>query len=396
VAPADEGERTPFGQSEAPARLPRVALVHYWLVNMRGGERVLEVLGEMFPEADIYTHAIAPAKLSAKLKRHRIVPTFVGRLPGAARWYQRYLPLMPLALEALDLSEYDLVICSEAGPAKGVILRPGAVQIAYCHSPMRYIWDKYHFYRARGGRMTRAVMPLIAHYLRLWDAVSAMRVDAYIANSSFVAKRIRQAYRREAAVVHPPVDVAAFRPSEAIQRGDFYLWCGELVAYKRPDIAVDAFTRLGKPLVVIGDGEEMERLRRGAGENIRFLGRASFDVMRDHMARCRALIFPGEEDFGMVPVEVQASGRPVIALARGGAVETVVHGKTGVLYEQDSVEGLLAAVEDFEASGLAERCAADCLGNAARFDKEQFKAGMVRILREHDIVLPAHRAAQAA
>jgi glycosyltransferase involved in cell wall biosynthesis len=395
-APAEAGERASFGQLEARATVPRVALIHYWLVNMRGGERVLEALAEMFPEANIYTHAVAPAKLSAKLRRHRIVPTFVGRLPRAARWYQRYLPLMPLALEALDLSAYDLVICSEAGPAKGVILRPGAVQIAYCHSPMRYIWDKYHFYRARSGRLTRAVMPLIAHYLRLWDASSAMRVDTYIANSAFVAQRIRQAYRREAIVVHPPVDVAAFRPSEAVESGDFYLWCGELVAYKQPDLAVDAFTRLGKPLVVIGDGEEMERLKHRAGENIRFLGRASFDVMRDHMARCRALIFPGEEDFGMVPVEVQASGRPVIALARGGALETVVSGKTGILYEQDSVEGLLTAVGDFERSGLAERCTADCMSNAARFDKEEFKAGISRILLDHGIALPAHAAAQTA
>jgi glycosyltransferase involved in cell wall biosynthesis len=374
------------GGADTPRVPRRVALVHYWLVTMRGGERVLEALGEMFPDADIYTHAVRPEQLSDALNRHSIRTTFVGRLPRAGRWYQRYLPLMPLALEALDLSDYDLVICSEAGPAKGVILRPGAVQIVYCHSPMRYIWDQYHLYRRRAGRLTRALMPLIAHYLRLWDAVSAMRVDGFVANSAFVAARLRQAYRRDAVVVHPPVDVDAFAPAaDPVPPGDFYLWCGELVAYKRPDVAVDAFTALGLPLVVIGGGEELAALKRRAGPGVHFLGKASFDVLRDHMARCRALIFPGEEDFGMVPVEVQAAGRPVIALARGGALETVQPGRTGLLYEDNSVAGLVAAVRAFEASGLAERCTADCVANASRFNRDAFRAGMVRVLRAHGL-----------
>ena len=365
----------------------RIALVHYWLVNMRGGERVLEALADMFPDADIYTHAVALEQLSDRLKRHSIYTTFVGRLPWASRWYKRYMPLMPLALEALDLSAYDLVICSEAGPAKGVILRPGATQIVYCHSPMRYVWDKYHFYRARAGRFTQMMMPLLAHYLRIWDAVSAMRVDGFVANSSFVSKRIRQAYRREAAVVYPPVDVGAFAPSQSVQVGNFYLWCGELVAYKRPDLAIDAFNALGLPLVVIGGGEEMAQLKRRARSNITFLGKASFATLRDHMARCRALVFSGEEDFGMVPVEVQASGRPVIALARGGALETVRSGETGILYDDESVEGLAAAVQIFEASGLAETCGFACMANAARFDKKAFVSGMTQVLRDHGIVV---------
>lgn len=390
VAPPDAAAAAIVTPGQRDARVPRrVALVHYWLVNMRGGERVLEALCDMFPDADIYTHVVAPGRLSDKLRRHRIRTTFVGRLPRATRWYQRYLPLMPLALEQLDLSDYDLVICSEAGPAKGVILRPGAVQIVYCHSPMRYIWDKYHFYRGRAGRLTRFVMPLIAHYLRIWDAASAARADALVANSAFVRDRIRQAYRREADVVHPPVDVAAFAPaSGAAASTDFYLWCGELVAYKRPDIAVDAFNQLGLPLVVIGDGEEMTALKKRAGANISFLGKASFDVLRDHMARCRALIFPGEEDFGLVPVEVQASGRPVIALERGGAVETVLHGETGILYENDSVAGLIDAVRAFEASDLPDSASAACLRNAARFDTRAFRAGMARVLGAHGIAVP--------
>lgn len=374
----------------------RVAFVHYWLINMRGGERVLEALCEMFPQADIYTHVVAPERLSEKLKRHCIRTTFIGRLPLAKRWYQRYLPLMPLALEQLDLSAYDLVICSEAGPAKGVILRPGAIQIVYCHSPMRYVWDKYHFYRDRAGRLPRLFMPLIAHYLRMWDAVSAMRVDGFVVNSAFVARRLQQAYRRPATVVYPPVDTAAFRPVENVACGAFYLWCGELVAYKRPDIAIDTFNTLDLPLVVIGDGEELERLKRRAGSNIHFLGKASFGVLRDHMARCRALIFPGEEDFGMVPVEVQASGRPVIALARGGALETVIPGRTGMVYEDDSVEGLAAAVREFEVSGLADTCTSACIENAARFDTSVFKAEMVRVLRDHGLAAPSQTLARAA
>lgn len=375
--------------TKGAVRVPRrVALVHYWLVTMRGGERVLEALGEMFPDADIYTHAVAPENLSAKLRRHRIITTFVGRLPRATRWYQRYLPLMPLALEALDLSEYDLVICSEAGPAKGVIVRPDALQIVYCHSPMRYIWDKYHLYRERAGRITRLLMPLIAHYLRLWDAVSAMRVDAFVANSAFVAARLRHAYRRDANVVYPPVDVVAFAEVRTLLPDQFYLWCGELVAYKRPEVAIEAFNALDLPLVVLGEGEELDRLQRRAGPNIRFLGKVSFDVLREHMGRCRALVFPGEEDFGMVPVEVQAAGRPVIALARGGALETVISGRTGLLYDDDSAEGLVAAVRAFEASNLAVTCGSDCVANATRFDTQVFQAGMTRVLRDHGFAPP--------
>ncbi len=367
----------------------RVALVHYWLVNMRGGERVLEALADLFPDADIYTHALDRDRLSDKLNRHRIMTSFIGRLPKAGRWYQRYLPLMPAALEQLDMTSYDLVLCSEAGPAKGVIVRPEAKQIVYCHSPMRYVWDKYHFYRGRAGFLTRLLMPPLAHYLRMWDTVSAARVDAFAANSAFIARRIQQAYRRDATVIHPPIDVAAFSPAPDSAPGDFYLWCGELVAYKRPDLAVEAFNALGLPLVVIGSGEELERLRKRAAPNVRFLGKASFEVLRTHMAQCRALIFPGEEDFGMVPVEVQASGRPVIALARGGATETVVHGKTGILYSDDSVEGLIAAVREFDASGLAERCSEACVDNAARFDKAAFRKAMIEFLLSHGVAVSA-------
>jgi glycosyltransferase involved in cell wall biosynthesis len=259
---------------------------------------------------------------------------------------------------------------------------------------MRYIWDQYHAYRARAGWLTRLAMPVLVPYLRRWDATSAQRADAIVANSAFVADRVRRVWQREAVVVHPPIDVSTFRQVDEL--GDFYLWCGELVGYKRADLAIAACAALGRKLVVIGDGEDMARLQRQAGPHVTFLGRASFDVLRDHMARARALLFPGEEDFGLVPVEVQASGRPVIALARGGALETVVDGETGLLYQDDSAAGLVDALAAFEASGLETRCTAACVANAARFDVVAFRAGMIRVLAQHGIPVPASTSSTGA
>jgi len=311
----------------------KVAIVHFWLVGMRGGEKVLESLCRMFPDADIYTHIAIPENLSDTIRRHKITETFIARLPFARKWYPRYLPLMPLALESLDLTEYDLIISNEAGPAKGIVPGPGAIHLNYCCSPMRYIWDQYHIYRDRAGWFTRLLMPFFAHYLRIWDAVAAMRVDHFMADSQHVANRIKRYYRRDADVVYPPVAVEDFVPAPTSELGDYYLWCGELVRYKRPDVAIEAFNANGLPLIVIGDGEERERLEKIAKPNITFLGKAPFATLKHHMARCKALVFPGEEDFGIVPLEVQASGRPVIALARGGALETVIDGKSGLCFE---------------------------------------------------------------
>ena len=226
----------------------KVAIVHYWLVGMRGGEKVIEELCEMFPGADIFTHVARPENLSATLLKHRITESFVGRLPGAKSHYQKYLPFMPRALEGFDLTGYDLVISSEAGPAKGVICDPDAVHVCYCHSPMRYIWDQYHVYRAGAGRLTRWVMPWLAHRLRVWDQSSAARVDHVIANSHFIQRRVAKTWGRESDVVHPPVDLQAFRPGEADQVGDHYLYVGELVGYKRPALMIDAFNHSGRPL----------------------------------------------------------------------------------------------------------------------------------------------------
>jgi glycosyltransferase involved in cell wall biosynthesis len=326
----------------------KVAIIHYWLVGMRGGEKVIEALCDLYPEADIFTHVYAPEMISEKIRKHKIIPSFINSLPCAKKMYKTYLPLMPLALEQLDLRGYDLIISSESGPAKGIVAPANAVHVCYCHTPMRYIWNMYHDYREGAGRLTRAMMPMLSHYLRMWDVTSAHRVDSFVANSATIAARIRRYYGVGAEVIYPPVDVDAFYVAEPTKIGDFYLMAGELVSYKRPDLAVRAFNEMGLKLVVIGGGEMLDELRRIAGPTVKVLGQQSFDVLRDHYARCRALVFPGEEDFGMVPVEAMASGRPVIAFGRGGAMETVMDGETGLFFEEQSVEAIASAVKRFQ------------------------------------------------
>ncbi|CUH78735.1 D-inositol 3-phosphate glycosyltransferase [Tritonibacter multivorans] len=361
----------------------RVALIHYWLVGMRGGEKVLESLCRMFPNADIYTHVVDPSNLSATLTKHKIVESRIGRLPFAKRMYQKYLPLMPRALEELDLSEYDLVISSEAGPAKGIIAPPNAPHLCYCHSPMRYLWDQYHVYRGGAGHLTKLMMPQLTHRLRQWDVTSAARVDGFVANSNFVAKRIEKYWRRGADVVHPPVAIDQFTPAEADDIGDYYLWVGELAPYKRPDLAIEAFAKLGRKLEIIGGpSSEVERLRPLAGPNTRFLGKASWDVLCEKMARCKALIFPGEEDFGIVPVEAMAAGRPVLAYGSGGILDTVIDAKTGLFFEEQTVDALIDCVERFEASGLGENGAQDCVAQARKFSESHFQDGIRRSLEK--------------
>lgn len=337
-------EASPVATGEPRRRPSRVALVHYWLVGMRGGERVLETLCEIYPDADVFTLVADPAKLSPTIWRHRITTSFLQKI-GGRRHYQKLLPLMPFALESFDLSEYDLVVSSESGPAKGVISRPDSVHVCYCHSPMRYLWDLYPQYRSGAGPIARAAMSLTAPLLRAWDVSTAARVDRFVANSAYVARRIEKFYRRTADVIHPPVDADRF--SIAASPGDYYLCAGQITPYKRIDLAVDAFTQNGRPLVVIGEGAT-PALRRRAGPNITFLGAVDDATMAHHFAHCRALVFPGIEDFGIVPLEVMASGRPVIAFARGGATETVVDGTTGILFDAQTVAALNAAVDEME------------------------------------------------
>jgi glycosyltransferase involved in cell wall biosynthesis len=349
--------------------LMKVAIVHYWLVGMRGGEKVIEALCELYPQADIFTHVYVPELISERIRQHRIVPTFINSLPGAPRRYKIYLPLMPLALEQLDLRGYDLIISSESGPAKGVIPSPDALHVCYCHTVMRYIWNMYHDYRDSAGTLTRLLMPPLAHYLRMWDVTSAARVDSFVANSATTARRIRRYFRADSVVIHPPVDTDAFSIAPPEEIGDYYLMVGELVYYKRPDLAVQAFNKMKLKLVVIGGGEMLDEIRRVAGPTVTVMGSQRFDVLQHHYARCRALIFPGEEDFGMVPVETMASGRPVIALGRGGATETVAEGTSGVFFAEQTVESIIGAVKKLEFLNPDPKKIAD---HARQFGRDQF------------------------
>lgn len=339
---------------------------------MRGGERVLERICELYPNADIYTHVVDHDALSQVLKRHRIFTTSIAKLPGAKKHYQKYLALMPRALEELDLSAYDLVISCEAGPAKGVITRPDAVHVTYCHSPMRYIWDQYHAYVGAGGRGAKLFLSKVAPRLRIWDQSSATRPDLIMANSHFVRRRIRKFWGREATVVYPPVDVEQFHQSDAVT--DEFIWVGQLVPYKRPDIAVDAFTRSGRKLHVIGDGSMLAELKKRAGPNVRFTTRMKFDQLREAYATARALVFTAEEDFGIIPVESQAAGRPVLVYGRGGGTETVVDGVTGLYISEQTAEAVMATLDRFDA-WLPGFDPAAAIAQAQNFTRARFLAG---------------------
>jgi glycosyltransferase involved in cell wall biosynthesis len=367
----------------------RVALVHYWLVNRRGGERVLEPLADMFPQADLFALVLDPESLSPILRSRRITTSFLQKLPGAARHHQKLLPLFPLALEQFQLDDYDLVISSESGPAKGVLTRPHTCHVCYCHTPLRYVWDMYHHYRAAapGGALGRAFYAWVANYVRQWDYAAAARVDYFAASSRNGAARIGKYYRRDAEVIYPPVDVGSF--SLADDQDDFYLVVSPLVPYKRVDLAIAACNVLKRRLVVIGEGEESTVSRKAAGPTITFLGYQPDDVVRDHYGRCRALLFPGEEDIGLTPIEAQASGRPVIAYGRGGALETVngffvgepprPEVATGIFFGQQSVESLVEAMRVFE-SVEARFSPVFIRAHAQRFDVSRFKKEMFEFI----------------
>jgi len=347
----------------------RVALIHYWIQTWRGGEKVLQAMAKLYPQADIFTHTYNRELAARELPDHRIFTTFIDRLPFASRYFERYLPLMPLALEQLDLRDYDLVISNESAPAKGVIVAPHARHLCYCLSPMRYIWDMYPDYRAGAGAFTRMMMVPTTHYLRMWDQLTAHRVDEFVAISRFIADRIARYYGRTSSVIYPPVAVTDFSVTKTQE--DFYLYVGQLTGYKKADLLVEAFNALGKPLVIIGEGDLLPRLRRSAGPNIKIMGRQPFEVIRDHYQRCKALVFPGAEDFGIVPVEAMACGRPVIAYGLGGALDTVVDGITGILFPKQDVATLVAAVRKLEQESA--RFDPDAIReHAMQFSEERF------------------------
>ncbi|WP_342659332.1 glycosyltransferase (plasmid) [Sphingomonas sp. NY01] len=376
--------------SEAESRpVRKVAIIHYWLVTMRGGERVLERICDLYPDADIFTHVVDETVLSQTLKRHRIFTTSIAKLPFARSQYQKYLPLMPRALETLDLSAYDLVISCEAGPTKGVITRPDAVHVTYCHSPMRYIWDQYHAYRAASGRLAKLYLQMVAPRMRAWDRMSASRPDLIMANSQFVRRRIAKFWGREASVVYPPVEVDLFQQSNAVT--DECVWISQLVPYKRPDLAVDAFTRTGRKLHVIGDGPMLEALKARAGPNVRFTTRMRFDELRAAYAQARALIFTAEEDFGIIPVESQAAGRPVVVFGRGGGTETVIDGATGIHFHEQTVDSLVEAMDRFDA-WLPSFDPAVAIAHARNFDRARFMQGFAAEVRRAEALVAANTA----
>ncbi|MDR0827482.1 MAG: glycosyltransferase [Desulfovibrio sp.] len=343
---------------------------------MRGGEKVLESLCRLFPQADIYTHVLKRDAISERILRHNIRTTFIAKLPNAVKWYQKYLPLMPLALEQLDLRGYDLVISSESGPAKGVLTDQSCTHICYCHSPMRYIWDFYQDYLESAGWLTRTAFRYFAGRLRIWDYACAARVDHFIANSKNVAERIHKHYRREAVVLYPPVEHARFCPAD----GNFvtpdanapYVFLGQLVSYKRADLAIRAFNASGRRLLIIGDGEQRKHLQSIADSNIEFCLRQGDAETVRLLGDARALIFPGAEDFGIVPLEAMSAGRPVVAYARGGALETVKDGITGLFFDQPTPASLNAAIDRLEAR-YSEFAPQAISGWAAQFDVSVFE-----------------------
>ncbi len=320
----------------------RVAIVHDYLNQYGGAERVLEALHDLYPTAPVYTSIYDPAAMPAFYRSWDIRTSFMQRLPGWKKHFRRYFPLYPSAFESFDLSAYDLIISSSSAYAKGVIPRPGAIHICYCHTPMRFAWrtDDYIEREAIGG-VQAAILPFLLTYVRLWDVASTARVDAFVSNSHEVAQRITRYYGRPATVIAPPVDLPPYqeRPPD-----DFYLAGGRLIPYKRLSLAVAAFNALGLPLKIFGDGRDRPGLEAMARPNIEFLGWVDEAQRRDLFARCRAFIFPGAEDFGITPLEAMAAGRPVIAFAAGGALETVIEGVTGRFFQQQTPAALAAAV----------------------------------------------------
>jgi len=362
---------------------PRVAVVHEWMVMFAGSERVVQHILRCFPSADLYAVLSIMDRDEAPDLIDRLKgTTFIQRMPWLRKMYRRYLPLMPLAIEQLDLSDYDIVISSNHAVAKGVITGPDQLHISYVHSPMRYAWDMQQKYLKESG-LDRGLKGYMARRMlfkvRMWDAVSANRVDYFLANSHYIKRRIAKAYRRDAEVIYPPVDLDWFSPEG--ERSDYYLTASRLVPYKQAQLVVETFAKMpGRRLVVIGDGPEMARIKRIATPNIELVGHQPNEALREHMRRARAFVFAAEEDFGIMPIEAQACGAPVIAFGRGGSTETVVplgegNRPSGILFDEQTPDALAAAIELFEANETAFRPQASH-ENAMRFSAPRFEREM--------------------
>ena len=370
-------------RSEVLLRPDRVGLVHDWLPVYAGAERVLEQMIQVFPEASLYSLIdFVPAGQRDFLGGRPVQTSFIQHLPFARRLYRHYLPFAPLAIEQFDLTDHDVVVSSSYAVAKGVLTRADQLHISYVHSPIRYAWDLYHDYMTQGrmGRIRGGLARAVLHYLRLYDVSTAPRVDLFVANSKHVARRIWNTYRRPAHVIYPPVDVERFTLHP--KKDNYYLTMSRLVPYKRVDLVVKAFTEMpDKELVVIGDGPEYRALARMAGPNVTMLGYQPDDAVTYYMERARAFVFAAEEDFGIVPVEAQACGTPVIAYGRGGAQETVVSGVTGVFFPEQTVEHLKESVNEFER--IRDRLNPDDIrAQAERFAVPVFRAAFSRLVHQ--------------
>ena len=366
-----------------------VALVHDWLTGMRGGEKVLEALCEQYPEADILTLFHVPGSVSPAIERHRIITSSLQKLPFARSRYRALLPLYPAAIEQFDLDAYDLVISSSHCAAKAVVAPGRARHICYCHSPMRYAWDQFDAYfgpERVGAFASRWLYAPMLRRLARWDAATAPRVGRFVANSRHVAGRIRRYYNREATIVYPPVDTTFYHP-DTTPPGQHFLIVSALVPYKRIDVAIDACRRAGATLRIVGDGPDRARLERQANgastalgaSPVEFVGRATDEEIRDEYRRALAVLMPGEEDFGIVPVEAQACGRPVVALARGGALETVIPGETGILFDELTPASLTPALEQAAATRFD---AGRLRAHAQRFSRDRHVEGMRAVVED--------------
>jgi glycosyltransferase involved in cell wall biosynthesis len=350
----------------------RVALVHDWLTGQRGGEKVLEVLAEIFPDAPIYTLFHFPGSQVDRLEAREIHTSFLQGFPFLKKKYRVYLPLFPLAAELFDLADYDLVISSSHCVAKGIIPGPDSLHLSYVHSPVRYAWNQYSAYFSPRDLsfFSRLAVPRVIHRLRIWDVASSARVDHFIANSANVARRIKRYYRRDADVIHPPADTEFFTLPEAQPGRSYFLIVSALVPYKKIGLAIEAFNGTGEPLKIVGTGPDLRKLARRARPNIEFLGQVPADRLRDLYRGALALLMPGEEDFGIAAVEAQACGAPVIAYGRGGVLESVIPGETGVFYADPSPAGLRSALDNFR--GLKFNSSV-LRSNAMRFSRPLFK-----------------------